>query len=122
MVQRAGASTGNCAKKGHEGAQSEARHNSISEMKLVLWPMIQCVLHRRSRYANQMLYTEAESQFFLGLGGIAARFRAFASFVVRFPISQPQPLRIFTTLGVMAAVKGTLMKMKDLWIAYANAS
>ena len=57
-----------------------------------------------------------------GFGGSAARFNAFASFVVRFPISQPQPRRIFTTFGVTAAVRGTRMKMKDLWIAYANAS
>jgi len=59
---------------------------------------------------------------FFGFGGSAARFKAFASFVVRFPISQPQPRRIFTTFGVTAAAIGTRMKMKDLWIAYANAS
>jgi hypothetical protein len=41
---------------------------------------------------------------------------------VRFPISQPQPRSTFTTLGVTAAVKGTRMKMKLLWIAYASAS
>jgi hypothetical protein len=47
---------------------------------------------------------------------------AFASFVVRLPISQPQPRRILTTFGVTAAAMGTRMNMKDLWIAYANAS
>jgi hypothetical protein len=58
------------------------------------------------------------------VAGLAARLRliAFASLVVRFPISQPHPLKTLTTFGVMAAVKGTLMKMNDLWIAYANAS
>lgn len=42
---------------------------------------------------------------------------ALTSFVVRFPISQPQPRNIFTTFGVTATVRGTLIKMKDLWIA-----
>lgn len=31
-----------------------------------------------------------------------------------FPISHPHPLRVLTTFGVTAAVRGTLMKMKDL--------
>lgn len=35
----------------------------------------------------------------------------------RLPMSQPQRRRVFTTLGVTAAVKGTRMKMKLLWIA-----
>jgi len=70
---------------------------------------------------------------------LAARLIALASFVVRFPMSQPQPvpvsklflskfhlispgkqvlpLKIFTSLGVSATVKGTRMKMNDLWIA-----
>jgi hypothetical protein len=47
---------------------------------------------------------------------------ALASLVVLLPISQPHPLKILTTFGVMAAVRGTLIKMKDLWIAYANAN
>lgn len=50
-------------------------------------------------------------------GGKLARFKAFASFVVRLPISQPQPRSILTTFGVTAAVRGTRTKMKDLWIA-----
>lgn len=33
------------------------------------------------------------------------------------PISQPHPLRVFTTFGRIAAVSGTRMKMKDLCIA-----
>jgi hypothetical protein len=48
---------------------------------------------------------------------IVARLIVFASFVVRFPISQPQPLNTRTTFGVMEMVSGTRMKMKDLWIA-----
>lgn len=52
----------------------------------------------------------------------AARFRARASLLVRFPMFQPQPRRTLTTLGVRAAVRGTRMKMKDLWMAYARAS
>lgn len=39
-----------------------------------------------------------------------------------FPIFQPHDLSVLTTFGVTAAVNGTRMKMKDLWIAYANAS
>lgn len=39
-----------------------------------------------------------------------------------FPISHPQRLKVLTTLGVMAAVRGTRIKMKLLWIAYARAS
>lgn len=39
-----------------------------------------------------------------------------------FPIFQPHPLKVLTILGSMAAVRGTRMKMNDLWIAYANAS
>lgn len=35
----------------------------------------------------------------------------------RLPMSQPQRRRVLTTLGVTAAVKGTRMKMKLLWIA-----
>ena len=31
-----------------------------------------------------------------------------------FPISQPHPLSVLTTFGVIAAVNGTRMKMKDL--------
>ena len=38
-------------------------------------------------------------------------------FDFRLPMSQPQPRRIFTTLGVTAAVRGIRMKMNDLWIA-----
>lgn len=34
-----------------------------------------------------------------------------------FPMFQPQPRSVFTTLGVMAAVKGTRRKMNDLWMA-----
>ena len=38
------------------------------------------------------------------------------------PICQPHDRRILTTLGVTAAVRGTLMKMRLLWMAYARAS
>lgn len=38
------------------------------------------------------------------------------------PIFHPQLLNVLTILGVTAAVNGTLMKMKLLCIAYANAS
>lgn len=55
-------------------------------------------------------------------GRFAALFIALASFVVRFPISHPHPLSVFTIFGVIAIVRGTRMKMKDLWIAYARAS
>lgn len=48
------------------------------------------------------------------LGGKLALLKALASLVVRFPISQPQPRKIRTTLGVTAAVRGTRTKMKDL--------
>lgn len=54
----------------------------------------------------------------LHLGGLAAaRFNAFASFVVLLPISQPHDRRVFTTFGVTAAVSGTRRKMNDLWMA-----
>jgi phosphoglycerol transferase MdoB-like AlkP superfamily enzyme len=39
-----------------------------------------------------------------------------------FPIFHPQPLNVFTTFGVTAAVSGTRMKINDLCIAYASAS
>lgn len=55
--------------------------------------------------------------FLVDFRGMAARLRAFASFVVRFPISQPHPRNVLTTFGNTAAVRGTRMKMKDLWIA-----
>lgn len=38
-------------------------------------------------------------------------------FIGRFPIFHPQLRKVLTTFGVTAAVKGTLMKMKDLCIA-----
>ena len=48
-------------------------------------------------------------------------FRAFAASFAAFegllPICQPQPRRTLTTLGVTAAVRGTRMKMKLLWMA-----
>lgn len=58
------------------------------------------------------------------VAGLPPRLRlmALASFVVLLPISQPHPLKVLTTFGIIAAVRGTLMKMNDLWIAYANAS
>lgn len=40
----------------------------------------------------------------------------------RLPISHPHPRRVLTTFGVIAAVRGTLKKMKLLWMAYASAS
>lgn len=40
--------------------------------------------------------------------------RVYVFFGLRFPIFQPQCLKIFTTLGVTAAVSGTRMKMKLL--------
>jgi len=54
---------------------------------------------------------------FFGFCGIAALLIALASFVVLFPISHPQPLRILTTFGATATVRGTRMKMNDLWMA-----
>ncbi len=56
--------------------------------------------------------------------GIArcARLIAFTSFVVRLPMSQPQPLSNLTTFGVTAAARGTRTKMKDLWMANASAN
>jgi hypothetical protein len=74
--------------------------------------IIQYVLHYTSDLGSHLV------------AGLLPRLRlmALASLVVLFPISQPHPLKIFTTFGVMAAVRGTLMKMNDLWIAYANAS
>lgn len=38
------------------------------------------------------------------------------------PICHPHDLSTLTTLGVTAAVRGTRMKMKLLWMAYARAS
>lgn len=38
------------------------------------------------------------------------------------PICQPHDRRTLTTLGVTAAVRGTLRKMRLLWMAYARAS
>lgn len=38
----------------------------------------------------------------------------FGNFGFLLPISQPHPLSVLTTLGSMAAVSGTRMKMKDL--------
>jgi hypothetical protein len=75
-----------------------------------------------ARAYNTFVQTISPYIHLFGFGGSAARFKAFASFVVRFPISQPQPRRILTTFGVTAAAIGTRMKMKDLWMAYANAS
>lgn len=40
-----------------------------------------------------------------------------AFFAGLFPIFQPQLRRVLTTLGVTAAVRGTRMKMNDLWMA-----
>jgi hypothetical protein len=37
-------------------------------------------------------------------------------------MSQPQRRKVFTIFGVTAAVNGTRIKMKLLWIAYASAS
>ena len=45
-----------------------------------------------------------------------------SAFGFLLPIFQPHFLSVFTTFGVMAAVSGTRMNMKDLWIAYARAS
>ena len=42
---------------------------------------------------------------------------SLGSFGLLFPIFQPQPRNVLTTLGVTAAVMGTLTKMKDLCIA-----
>lgn len=80
--------------------------------------MIQLVLEHLHPSFNQNFPVH----LFLGFGGLAALLIAFASFVVRFPISHPHPRRILTTFGVTAAVRGTRMKIKDLWIAYAKAS
>lgn len=38
------------------------------------------------------------------------------------PICHPHDRRTLTTLGVTAAVRGTLRKMRLLWMAYASAS
>lgn len=35
----------------------------------------------------------------------------------RFPMFHPQPRNVLTTFGVTAAVKGTRMKIKLLWMA-----
>lgn len=39
-----------------------------------------------------------------------------------FPIFQPHDRSTLTALGVTAAVNGTRIKMKLLWMAYASAS
>lgn len=74
--------------------------------------IIQYVLHHTYDFSSHLV------------AGLLPRLRliALASLVVLLPISQPHPLNTLTTFGVMAAVRGTLMKMNDLWIAYANAS
>lgn len=41
---------------------------------------------------------------------------------LRLAMSTPQTLSTLTTLGVIAAVNGTRMKIRLLWIAYAKAS
>jgi hypothetical protein len=38
------------------------------------------------------------------------------------PMFQPHLRRVLTTDGNIAAAKGTRMKIKDLWTAYARAS
>jgi hypothetical protein len=53
---------------------------------------------------------------------IVHRLAFLVAFLVFLPICQPHDLSTLTTLGVMAAVRGTRMKMKLLWIAYASAS
>lgn len=40
----------------------------------------------------------------------------------RRPMFHPHPRRVLTTLGVIEIVRGILMKMKDLCIAYASAN
>jgi hypothetical protein len=37
-------------------------------------------------------------------------------FGVRLPMFHPHPLRVLTTFGRTAAVSGTRMNMKDLWM------
>lgn len=39
------------------------------------------------------------------------------AFGLRLPMFQPQERSVLTTLGVMAAVRGTRIKMKLLWMA-----
>lgn len=41
---------------------------------------------------------------------------------LRLPICQPHDRKTLTTFGVTAAVSGTRIKMKLLWMAYASAS
>ena len=76
-------------------------------------------MHAVSLMIQHIIYFTSSFSFqlFVGFDGRAARFMAFASFVVLLPMSQPHPLSILTTLGVIAAVRGTRMKIKDLWIA-----
>jgi len=58
-----------------------------------------------------------------GLAGVVdADGVALGTLGLLFPISQPQPRSVLTTFGSIAAVKGTRMKMKDLWMAYARAN
>lgn len=69
-------------------------------------------------YGTSNTHSSTLRGFYYGFfAAVAALLSALASFVVRFPISQPQPRRTLTTFGVSAAVSGTRMKMKDLWIA-----
>ena len=46
----------------------------------------------------------------------------FYRLALLLPIFQPQLRRILTIFGVTAAVRGTRMNMKLLWMAYARAS
>ena len=69
-------------------------------------------------YNHSLASHTSHHLFFTGFcAWIVARLIALASFVVRFPISHPQPLSTRTTFGVMEMVSETRMKMKDLWIA-----
>jgi hypothetical protein len=95
----------------HYGQQA----TKLCGMLLLPEPMIQYILPEMRR-CGQLL-----AHHFL-LAVCSALLAAFAAAVVLFQMSQPHPRRILTTFGVTAAVRGTRRKMKDLWIAYANAS
>ena len=49
--------------------------------------------------------------------GAGADADAYMPFGLPLTMSQPHCRKVFTTLGVMAAVRGTRMKMRLLWIA-----
>lgn len=60
---------------------------------------------------------EGECGTFLRIRPFQSFFIAVGPFGLRLPISQPHPRSTFTTFGVVAAVRGTRINIKLLWIA-----